>query len=83
MGHFYFHVKVGANLFQDEEGTELPGVEAARQLALQTARELLCNAIKARKASVPEVVVIADEIGHPVEVVPVVAVLPEPLRPRA
>jgi hypothetical protein len=55
MGHFYFHVKVGANLFQDEEGTELPGVEAARQLALQTARELLCNAIKARKASVPEV----------------------------
>ena len=82
MGHFYFHVKDGANLIQDEEGIELPSVEAARRLALKTARELLCNAVKAEKPTVPEAVVIADEIGQPVEVVPIAAVLPEPLRPQ-
>ena len=59
MGHFYFHVKDGANLIQDEEGIELPSVEAARRLALKTARELLCNAVKAEKPTVPEAVVIA------------------------
>jgi hypothetical protein len=78
--HFYLHVKDGGNVFQDEEGTDLASLEAARQLALQTARELLCHAIKAAKPTAPEALVIADESGQTLEVVPLLAVLPDSLR---
>ena len=80
MGHFYFHVKDGGDLIQDEEGIELPSVEAAKRLALQTARELLCQAVKAGKATVPEAVVIADDAGRQLDILPLAAVLPEPLK---
>jgi hypothetical protein len=80
MGYFFFHLKKGADLVQDEEGIELPSVDEARRLALQTARELLADAIKFGKAKIPDAVVIADEIGQPVEVIPVAAVLPDSLR---
>jgi hypothetical protein len=79
-GRFYLHIKAGTEVFQDEEGAELPSVDAARNEAVKTARELLCLAIRAGKATIPEAVVIADETGEPLEVVPLAAVLPEPLR---
>ena len=69
MGRFYLHIKNGDEEFPDEEGIDLPSIDAARREALQSARELLCNAIKTGKPTLPEALVIADENG-PLEVVP-------------
>ena len=77
MGRFFFHVKSGDELIPDEEGEELPDVAAAKREAERSAREILCEAIKAGKADVPDAFVIADEAGRTLHVLPLVAVLPE------
>jgi hypothetical protein len=33
---FYFYIKKGASLIEDEEGTDLPNLSAAREAALET-----------------------------------------------
>ena len=80
MGRFYFHLKDGDELIHDDEGIELPNVEAATREALLSARELLANAIKDGNPKVPEAFVIADEAGRILRVLPMVEVLPEPLK---
>ena len=80
MGRFYFHLKEGDELIPDEDGTDLPDVAAATREAVLTARELLANAIKGGKERVPEALVIADEAGQTLEVVPLVAVIPASLK---
>ena len=78
----YFHLKEGDELIPDEDGTELPDVSAATREALQSARELLADAIKAGKPKIYDAFVIADEAGRTVEILPFVAVLPEPIQAR-
>ncbi len=34
MARYYFHIRDGNNLIRDEEGTELPSLEAARAEAI-------------------------------------------------
>lgn len=80
MGRFYLHIKAGGDVHYDEEGIELPSIDAARKEALLSAREILAGAIKAGEPTVPEALVIADENGETLEVVPLASVLPEPLR---
>jgi hypothetical protein len=80
MGRFYFHIMKGDELIPDDEGTELPDVAAATREALKSARELLAEAIKVGKPKVPDALVIADEAGRTVEVLPLAAVLPEPFK---
>jgi hypothetical protein len=70
----------GDELIPDDEGTELPDVAAATREALKSARELLAEAIKVGKPKVPDALVIADEAGRTVEVLPLAAVLPEPFK---
>jgi hypothetical protein len=80
MGRFYFHLKEGNELIPDEDGIELPDVAAATREALLTARELLADAIKAGRPKVPEALMIADEAGRTVEILPFSAALPELLK---
>jgi hypothetical protein len=80
MARFYFHLQEADKLHTDPEGTDLPDVDAARQEALLAARDILSNAIKTGRAKVPEAFVIADEAGRKLDVVPMSAVLPEPLK---
>ena len=80
MGRFYFHLKDGDELTLDEEGSELPGIDAARKEALQAARELLGEAIRQGAEKVWEALVIADGDGRTIEVLPLAAVLPRSLR---
>ena len=49
MARYYFHIKDGAELIKDQEGTELPTPDAARRQALKSARELWANAIRSGK----------------------------------
>jgi uncharacterized protein DUF6894 len=63
MARYYFHLKDGATLIKDQEGSELATPEAARLQALVSARELWADAIKSGKFLGADAVVIADEDG--------------------
>jgi hypothetical protein len=80
MARFYFHFLEGTSLATDDEGIELPDLSAAVREAELAARELLAEAIKAKKARVPEAVVITDHSGERLHTIPLAAVLPEPLK---
>jgi hypothetical protein len=79
IGRFYFHLQDGDRVLQDPEGTDLPDVEAARQEAILAARELLIDAIKAGMKKVPKALLIADEEGRTLDVLPLASVLPDSL----
>jgi hypothetical protein len=59
---YYFNQQDGTNVTEDEEGSELPDLEAARRYALVAARELLGHAIRF-DTSVPVRVFIVGEDG--------------------
>jgi hypothetical protein len=44
MPRFFFHLRDDLDV-PDDEGTELPDVESARQQALQDARSLMCETL--------------------------------------
>ena len=80
MARYYFNFKSGDTVDPDEEGQDLPDISAASREAELTARQLLAEAIKARKPDVPEAVVVTDESGTEVYSLPFVAVLPKTLK---
>jgi hypothetical protein len=45
MARYFFHIKDGAELIQDPEGSELATMEDARSQALKSARELWADVI--------------------------------------
>ena len=69
------NIKDGSGNIPDEEGIDLPDVEAAKREALQCARDMLADAIKAGKPKVPEALEIADETVRAL-----LAALPDQLR---
>jgi hypothetical protein len=83
MARFFFHVRDGADLSRDEEGQELPDVEAARQEAINSNREMLGERILHGGPLNHRQIEIADETGHVVEVVRAVDVLFEHGRLRS
>jgi hypothetical protein len=78
MGRFYFHLRAGDELTSDDEGMDLPDLSAAKREAMLTARELLVEAIKSGKQTVPEAFVIADDEGRALDTISLAAVLPAP-----
>ena len=80
MPRYYFHIRNADDLLPDEEGTDLPDLNAARELALASARDLLGDAIKAGKEIVPESIVIADAHGQELMSVPLEHALPDRFR---
>jgi hypothetical protein len=80
MGRFYFHLQTGDQIVQDDEGADLPDLSAAQREAILAARELLGEAIKSGRPEAPEALVIADEEGRALAIVPFITVLPISLR---
>ena len=80
MARYYFHIKDGADLIRDPEGTELSTADEARSQALKSARELWSDAIKSGRNLGADAVVIADEGGQTLTFVPMAEALPK--RPR-
>jgi hypothetical protein len=80
MGNFYFHLRYGDELVTDTEGANLPDIAAARQEALESAREILADAIRSGRQNIPEAVVVADESGLIIDSLRLAAVLPRLLR---
>jgi Domain of unknown function (DUF6894) len=48
MPHYYLHIRDGTELVEDPDGTDLPDLEAARQEALEGAREMLAAWVRGR-----------------------------------
>ena len=46
MPRFYFHVCNGNGFTEDEEGQELPDFEAARAMAIRSARDIMAGDIR-------------------------------------
>jgi hypothetical protein len=76
MTRYFFHIKAGAELIKDEEGSEHASLDDARLQALRTARELWADAIKSGKCLAADAIVIADEQGQ-LTFVPMYDVLPK------
>lgn len=69
MPHYYFHVREGSELSRDEEGQDLPNVEAARREAICASREILGETLLHGGSLNHRTIEIADETGHVVDVV--------------
>jgi hypothetical protein len=81
MGRFYFHIRrFDEQVILDQEGSDLPDGDAARQEALLSARQILAEAIKSGKEDTPEAFVIADSDGRELQTVPFNSVLPKSLK---
>ena len=64
MARYYFHIKAGADLIKDEDGWEHATADEARLQAVQPARELWADAVKAGKPLGADAIVLADEQGQ-------------------
>ena len=76
MARFYFHMRTGDYVEPDPDGTELPSLAAAKTEALQSAREILANAIMASSDPI-DGFVIADESGRELATVALKDALPK------
>jgi hypothetical protein len=76
MPRFYFHMRMGDHVEADTDGTELANLAEAKQEALQSAREILANAIMASQNTINEFL-IADESGQELATVCVKDALPK------
>jgi hypothetical protein len=78
MARFYLHIQDGADLIEDEEGAELPSADHAREVAVQSAREICSEAIKTGEELKADglIIIIADEHGKQLASVPIIEVLP-------
>ncbi len=62
---FHFNSCMGAQVLHDDVGEELPNIDAAREVALNSARETLLEAVKIRDVP-PDRIQVTDRDGHEV-----------------
>jgi hypothetical protein len=79
MPRFYIHFRTTEQLSMDDVGRELPDLEAAKAVALVSAREILAEEIKHDTAATLLEVIIADEHGKRLTIA-AKEILPEPLK---
>lgn len=79
MARFYFHMRRGAQIEQDTDGSEFADLSAARSEAYQSAREIVADAIRSSRTNLFDCFIIADESGRELETVPLRDTLPKGL----
>jgi hypothetical protein len=81
MERYFLHLKkAGVGILEDEEGSDLPDLQAARDEALRAARDIVADAIKAGSDLNTEAVIVANGQGRELDRVPLTAVLPKSLQ---
>ena len=80
MPRYYINFQNADQFAKDDEGVELPSLEAAWKAALISARELLADNIKTDSKNPLQAVVITDENGQDLLTIPAKDILPEPLK---
>jgi hypothetical protein len=77
MSRYYFHLRnFAGSLIEDEEGSDLRSLAAAKQQALRAMQELVGDALKQGEEAPCEAIIVADERGSHLAAVPVLAALP-------
>jgi hypothetical protein len=77
MPKFFFHVRKNGELTEDQEGLELASVDAAREEATASAREMLAETIKMGRGDAPDAIVVQDSGGRQVYDVVLASLLPK------
>jgi hypothetical protein len=75
MPRYFFHITDEEGLSRDDEGTELPNLEAARLEARASARDLIANYMKNRTPVTRQSLQISDAQGNVLETIDVRDVL--------
>jgi hypothetical protein len=71
MNLYFMHIKEGADITFDPEGSRLPSLEAAREMAIESARELMAEAVAhGDRISLARTFEIHDERGRLLLTVP-------------
>lgn len=60
---YFFNLRDRGELIEDEEGSELPDVTAAEQVAIHSARDLMAADIRRGRLFLDNAIVITDEAG--------------------
>jgi hypothetical protein len=77
MARYFFHIKGGASLIEDEEGSEFETAEDARTAAIRSLREIFAASVKSgADGPVVDAILIADESGQELVLLPLAEVLP-------
>jgi hypothetical protein len=63
MPRYFFHI-YNHEIVMDEEGRELADLEAARELALDTARDLVCESVHLGHLNLDHRIEVVDEAGE-------------------
>ena len=61
MARYYFHICNGTGFVQDEEGLELPDIEAARAEAIRSARSIMASDVQRGMLDLSSFIEIEDE----------------------
>jgi hypothetical protein len=80
MPTFFFRFRTGNAIEDDPHGLELPDLDAAREEAMQAAREIVGNAVRFGINCLPDHIVICDSTDRSVLIVPLADALPPILR---
>ena len=70
MPRYFFHLRSSDQRIDDPEGSELPDLLSARAEALEAARQILSETLRAGGILDGQAFEIADEAGHVLDVVP-------------
>lgn len=70
MPHYYFHLRDGNDVIEDPEGSAFLNLQAARQEALATAREILAERVRTGQVVGGQQIDICDSKGHRLSTVP-------------
>jgi len=82
MPRFYINFQNGDQLAKDDNGVELPSLEAAWKAALVSAREIIADNIKSDAKSPLRAVSITGESGQDLLTIQAKDILPEPMKPQ-
>jgi hypothetical protein len=80
MPKYHFQQRTGHSVVDDDEGSDFPDIETARQYALRAARELLAESIRWNGKPPPDCIVVMDGEGRQIMTVLLAEVLPESIR---
>lgn len=70
MPRYFFHIRQGDELFTDDEGEELADLNAVRNEAVESARELMADDVAQGRPSELRVFEVTDEHGNTVLTLP-------------
>ncbi len=77
MSRYFFHIRQGVQTIIDDEGIECESLDAVRDEALQSAREIMSNDFRSGPAGVDRIFVIKDSKGDIVHELPFQAAIAE------